>query len=314
MLLWNSNGQYYMHNAHGDVTGLTDAQCNVTKTYTYDAFGIEQNIDPNDTNPFRYCEEYYDKLTKNTYLRARYYRPSAGRFLQEDPAKDGLNWYSYCNGNPIKYKDPSGMIIRVEGEEKDQNLILWHLQQISDHILVNNGGIIEIAEYIDGNQPKGSELIERLINSEFETLIKVDYSKTGISSNALPLDYKGAENGKGSNTVIVFKPYRDMDVEVGTYDFRDGEHMGKQPINSFIVLGHELIHADHNSRGTKRPNKQIEYTYIDENGNTYKPKAYAEELATVGIVSANGTPLTTDGDITENDLRWELGIPLRVEY
>ena len=54
VLLWNSNGQYYMHNAHGDVTGLTDAQCNVTKTYTYDAFGIEQNIDANDTNPFRY--------------------------------------------------------------------------------------------------------------------------------------------------------------------------------------------------------------------------------------------------------------------
>lgn len=110
MLLWNSNGQYYMHNAHGDVTGLTDAQCNVTKTYTYDAFGVEQNIDANDTNPFRYCGEHYDELTKNTYLRARYYRPSAGRFLQEDPAKDGGNWYAYCYSDPVNFVDPSGKI------------------------------------------------------------------------------------------------------------------------------------------------------------------------------------------------------------
>ena len=98
-----------MENAHGDIVGLSDAQSNVIKTYTYDAFGVEQNIDPNDTNPFRYCGEYYDELTGDIYLRARYYRPSAGRFFQEDPAKDGLNWYNYCEGNPIKYKDPSGL-------------------------------------------------------------------------------------------------------------------------------------------------------------------------------------------------------------
>ena len=109
--------QYYMHNAHGDIVGLSDAQSNVIKTYTYDAFGVEQNIDANDTNPFRYCGEYYDKLTKNTYLRARYYRPSAGRFLQEDPVKDGLNWYVYANNNPLKYFDPSGLYYL----EKDAN-------------------------------------------------------------------------------------------------------------------------------------------------------------------------------------------------
>ena len=109
VLLWNSNGQYYMHNAHGDVTGLTDAQCNVTKTYTYDAFGIEQNIDSNDTNPFRYCGEYYDELTGDIYLRARYYRPSIGRFTQEDPAKDGLNWYVYCDSDPVNRIDITGL-------------------------------------------------------------------------------------------------------------------------------------------------------------------------------------------------------------
>ena len=37
--------QYYTQNAHGDVVNLTDADGAITKSYTYDAFCVEQNID-----------------------------------------------------------------------------------------------------------------------------------------------------------------------------------------------------------------------------------------------------------------------------
>ena len=80
--------------------------------YDYDAFGNERSIagqdSTQDTNPFRYCGEYYDAETGKLYLRARYYEPTIGRFMSEDPAHDGLNWYVYCENNPIKYWDPSG--------------------------------------------------------------------------------------------------------------------------------------------------------------------------------------------------------------
>ena len=47
--------------------------------------------------------------TNSIYLRARYYNPGIGRFTQQDPAMaDGYNWYVYCSGNPIKFKDPTG--------------------------------------------------------------------------------------------------------------------------------------------------------------------------------------------------------------
>ena len=39
----------------------------------------------------------------------RYLDPTSGRFLTEDPAKDGLNWFSYCGGNPVKFTDPWGL-------------------------------------------------------------------------------------------------------------------------------------------------------------------------------------------------------------
>ena len=91
------------------MTNLTDSSGAVVKSYTYDAFGVEESIDSSDANPFRYCGEYYDSEIEQIYLRARYYDPSLGRFTQSDPAmEDGYNWYVYCANNPLLNVDPSG--------------------------------------------------------------------------------------------------------------------------------------------------------------------------------------------------------------
>ena len=110
---------YYTQNAHGDVVNLTDETGAVTKSYTYDAFGVEQNIDDSDTNAFRYCGEYFDAETGTVYLRARYYDPSIGRFISrdsyagknEDPLS--LNRYTYCHNNSIYYNDKSGNAVET---------------------------------------------------------------------------------------------------------------------------------------------------------------------------------------------------------
>ena len=80
-----------------------------TRAYDYDAFGVEKNPDPQDENPFRYCGEYFDVETGTYYLRARYYNTEIGRFITEDPIRNGTNWYAYCSSNPIIYVDPSGL-------------------------------------------------------------------------------------------------------------------------------------------------------------------------------------------------------------
>ena len=49
-----------------------------------------------------------DPDTTLYYSNARWYDSSLGRFITEDPIKDGLNWYGYCGGNPLVFVDPSG--------------------------------------------------------------------------------------------------------------------------------------------------------------------------------------------------------------
>ena len=112
--------QYYLHNAHGDVVQRTDALGNLLKNYRYDAFGNEENPEPLDVNPFRYCGEYFDRETGDYYLRARSYDPRTGRMLSEDPV-------STRNMNIF---DPKGDYQRIElkggvfkGEEKNQFIV-----------------------------------------------------------------------------------------------------------------------------------------------------------------------------------------------
>ena len=100
---------YYVTNNHGDVTALVNSSGTIIKEYTYDEYGVEVSPDENDSNPFRYCGEYYDTETGFIYLRARYYDPSICRFISEDPAKNGFNWYIYCSNNPVNRTDPFGL-------------------------------------------------------------------------------------------------------------------------------------------------------------------------------------------------------------
>jgi len=32
-----------------------------------------------------------------------------GRFITEDPVKDGVNWFVYCGNNPMVFVDPTGL-------------------------------------------------------------------------------------------------------------------------------------------------------------------------------------------------------------
>ncbi|MBE7052211.1 MAG: RHS repeat-associated core domain-containing protein [Ruminococcaceae bacterium] len=100
---------YYIYNGHGDVVMMIDENGTIKNSYAYDPWGAIVSQSETIENSHKYAGEYYDDETGLIYLRARYYDPSTRRFIQEDPARDELNWYVYANNNPIKYVDPSGL-------------------------------------------------------------------------------------------------------------------------------------------------------------------------------------------------------------
>ena len=114
---WNreKSGYHYYHLDEQNSTAyITGSSGEIKNRYEYDAFGVLQNSREELPNRILYTGQQYDQTSGQYYLRARFYNPVIGRFVQEDEYRgDGLNLYAYCKNNPVVYYDPSGY-----GEEK----------------------------------------------------------------------------------------------------------------------------------------------------------------------------------------------------
>jgi len=86
----------------------------ITTTYTYGPFGAT-TVNGASTNPVQFTGRENDG-NNLYYYRARYYNPSHGRFLAEDPLEFGggdLNLYAYVFNNPINFVDPFGEAVKI---------------------------------------------------------------------------------------------------------------------------------------------------------------------------------------------------------
>ena len=112
----NMGMEYHIRDEAGSTLFILDRERNIRKSYHYDVFGrvLEERGDIE--NRLTYTGQMYDGETGQYYLRARFYNPVTGRFLQEDVYRgDGLNLYAYCANNPVKYYDPSGYMSLCPG-------------------------------------------------------------------------------------------------------------------------------------------------------------------------------------------------------
>ena len=106
---------FYNADGLGSITSLANGAGTLAQTYTYDSFGKQMASSGSLTNPFQYTGREFDPETGLYYYRARYYNPSIGRFISEDPIGlwGGVNFYGYTRNNPLRYRDPFGLITRL---------------------------------------------------------------------------------------------------------------------------------------------------------------------------------------------------------
>lgn len=102
----------YLTDALGSTVALVSATGAVQTTYGYDPYGATTTTGTASDSPYQYAGRENDG-TGLYYNRARYYNPSWGRFVSEDPIglAGGINRYAYANGNPVSLRDPSGTIV-----------------------------------------------------------------------------------------------------------------------------------------------------------------------------------------------------------
>ena len=103
---------YYQQDGIGSVSALTNSSGAIASSYTYDSFGRLTASSGTLTNSFQYTGREFDQETGIYQYRHRYYDPSVGRFLSEDPTgfDGGVNFYSYVRNWPTRATDPFGLV------------------------------------------------------------------------------------------------------------------------------------------------------------------------------------------------------------
>lgn len=110
----NTTYGYPLYDGHGNMRttlARSGSSYSTGNWRTYDVWGGVRTGNGTGDPKQRYCANLghvQDDESGLIYMRARYHDPLTGRFVSEDPARDGLNWFVYCGNDPINFVDGSG--------------------------------------------------------------------------------------------------------------------------------------------------------------------------------------------------------------
>jgi len=101
---------------HDDLLGslrfLTDSSEGVQCYRLFSGFGATVAASGAAWEPFGWAGAAGDQTDADTGLVLmghRLYDSRLGRFISQDPAGDGDNWYAYCDNDPVNSMDPTGL-------------------------------------------------------------------------------------------------------------------------------------------------------------------------------------------------------------
>jgi RHS repeat-associated protein len=107
---------YLGKDLQGSVRSATDENGLLEDLYEYDAFGKPYKGDLTQGMNLGYTGKPYDTATGMYNYGYRDYTPEAARFTTVDPVRDGTNWFTYVNNDPVNYTDPWGLEIYSAGD------------------------------------------------------------------------------------------------------------------------------------------------------------------------------------------------------
>jgi RHS repeat-associated protein len=187
-----STSVFYTFDSEGNVAQRSDATGTVLSNHMLDSHGALRSGSLSE--PFGYKGQfgyYTDQETGLQLLTHRYYDPSRGRFLTQDPLghAGGINLYSYVANNPINSLDRTGL---CADEDPCNDPTNWN-RRIADARAIGDLAGFLVDDYGNINRintiyPQDVE--ERLENHGFTSFIDLHPAHFGYN------DYEGAIDGR----------------------------------------------------------------------------------------------------------------------
>nr|WP_305880128.1 RHS repeat-associated core domain-containing protein [Treponema sp. OMZ 799] len=261
--------RYYYHADHlQSAQFITNARGEQYEHIEYTPYGelwIEETAPGIDKLPFRFTGKELDEETGLYYYEARYLDPKYSRWLSGDPALNdyipkvpindeakkhngnlpgmggiyntvNLHVYHYAGNNPIKYIDPDGRILIIDGSSSDDPNYVKKIEKLLD---LASSASAEFKDMLDAiRENKEITVTIKDFNEEF----KIPVCGIMNKKNFL-LDYP-------SDSTIYLSP-----------EFTYSEKSTGDNFSALEIIAHELTHAYDNMRGMYYKN-----SYIPVNG------------------------------------------------
>ena len=192
--------QFYLYDGTGSVVGLVDRHGDIindsgsnasmtSRLRGYDAYGSGRTTGGGPWSTSGYVGvigHLADDDCGLIYMRARYYDPALGRFISEDPGRNGANWYAYCGSNPMggvdidgRFDIPfladiaiGGILIKL-GEYmvgETENQTLGYILGASGALIGGIGAALAIKSAIDWAGPMLSRYVDRITNQLWQNM------------------------------------------------------------------------------------------------------------------------------------------------
>lgn len=155
-----------LHDVAGNVVCLIDPQNQqVIESYDYTAFGqvsiFNEDGEQEDTslvgNPWQFAEKRIDDKSGLILFGLRFYDPSIGRWISQDPAGilDGPNLYAYLHNNPLNHLDRFGLATESNSQNQFEKYMYGEFEShcfCERHRTCKRGG--DIGKTVGSHLPK----------------------------------------------------------------------------------------------------------------------------------------------------------------
>lgn len=173
---------YFYHTDHlGSTVLVTDEAGNTVWSSEYTPFGQITMEEGTLAKAAKFTGKDLDEDTGLYYFNARWYDSELGRFISEDPIKDGLNWYTYAVNNPLRFVDPTGLAYKeVDTETGDLFAIIEKgdtLWKVSEEHYGSGVYSLQLATDNEIRDPKKMQIGQRIKLPDYNELSEQNHAK-----------------------------------------------------------------------------------------------------------------------------------------